>query len=103
MGHGCDPGHSSSGVVIEHALVAADAEKARARSTWATQRTTFTEILRVVLGRGADLWKSGGRVLEAMATYWATPTNSWLHSEAPLASPAHTSNDVAEGEGYPQT
>ena len=41
--------------------------------------------------------------LEAMATYWATPTNSWLHSEAPLASPAHTSSDVAEGEGYPQT
>ena len=35
--------------------------------------------------------------LEAMAAYWATPTNSWLHSEAPLRSPAHTPSDVAEG------
>ena len=30
--------------------------------------------------------------LEAMAAYWATPTNSWLGSEAELTSPAH---DVA--------
>jgi hypothetical protein len=35
--------------------------------------------------------------LEAMANYWATPTNSWLRSEAPLASPVHTPSDVAEG------
>ena len=33
--------------------------------------------------------------LEAMAAYWATPTNSWLGSEATLRSPAHSPSDDA--------
>ncbi len=33
--------------------------------------------------------------LEAMAAYWATPTNSWLHSDGSLRSPAHVDTDLA--------
>ena len=37
--------------------------------------------------------------LEAMAAYWATPTNSWLESDGSLTSPAHVA-DAADREGY---
>jgi hypothetical protein len=40
--------------------------------------------------------------LEAMARYWATPTNSWLDSAAIPRSPAHTTTVVAESETDPQ-
>jgi hypothetical protein len=39
--------------------------------------------------------------LDAMAAYWATPTNSWLEPEASLRSPAHTNTDVPDREGHP--
>ena len=37
--------------------------------------------------------------LEAMAAYWATPTNSWLEPEAALTSPAHSPAEDAEAGG----
>jgi hypothetical protein len=37
--------------------------------------------------------------LEAMAAYWATPTNSWLEPELTLTSPAHIA-DAEDGESY---
>jgi hypothetical protein len=37
--------------------------------------------------------------LEAMAAYWATPTNSWLEPELTLSSPAHLA-DAPDDEGY---
>jgi hypothetical protein len=40
--------------------------------------------------------------LEAMASYWATPTNSWLESAAIPQSPAHTAAVAAEQESDPQ-
>jgi len=36
--------------------------------------------------------------LEAMASYWATPTNSWLESAAIPRFPAHTAAVAAEQE-----
>jgi hypothetical protein len=39
--------------------------------------------------------------LEGMAAYWATPTNSWLHTRYVLRTPAHESEDVADRGGYP--
>jgi hypothetical protein len=41
--------------------------------------------------------------LEAMAAYWATPTNSWLEPEGNLSSPAHAADDAAGREDYPQS
>ena len=41
--------------------------------------------------------------LEAMAAYWATPTNSWLEPEASLRSPAHPPPDVGERDCHPQS
>jgi hypothetical protein len=38
--------------------------------------------------------------LEAMASFWATPTNSWLDSEALLTSPAHPA-EVVDLESRP--
>jgi hypothetical protein len=40
--------------------------------------------------------------LEAMARYWATPTNSWLDSAAIPRSPAHAATVVADQESDPQ-
>ena len=40
--------------------------------------------------------------LEAMARYWATPTNSWLDSAAVPRSPAHRAAAGADRENEPQ-
>jgi hypothetical protein len=40
--------------------------------------------------------------LEAMAGYWATPTNSWLDSAAVPRSAAHTVEPVTEPDSEPQ-
>ena len=39
--------------------------------------------------------------LEAMARYWATPTNSWLDSAADLRSPAHRVDTGADRDNGP--
>jgi hypothetical protein len=40
--------------------------------------------------------------LEAMAGYWATPTNSWLDSAAIPRSPAHTAVVPTEQASDPE-
>ena len=63
-----------------------------------------------VLVRSDQAWEAfeearaayAGR-LEAMAAYWATPTNAWLVSNATLRSPAHRASEVADPESPPAT
>ena len=41
--------------------------------------------------------------LEAMAEYWATPTNSWLEPAGHLVSPAHSTTGDTEPDVYAET
>jgi len=72
-------------------------------------RSAFDQAYARLAGAGYDLvpgdsaWRDfeaaraayAGR-LEAMADYWATPTNSWLDSAATSSSPAHMPDESAE-------
>ena len=87
-------------------------DRSDASATTSLDRTAFDEACARLARAGYELasgdlaWLAfeasraayAGR-LEAMAAYWATPTNSWLEPELTLRSPAHVA-DEPDDEGY---